>query len=342
VSDKEHGVVTIADVAKAAGVSSSTVSYVLSGKRPISPNTRERVLRSIQSLGYHPHAGARALASHKTNVLALVAPLRADIVVPVIMQFATAIVTEARSHDHDVLLLTQDEGPEGIARVTSSAMVDALILMDVEQDDPRIPQLAEQRQPAVLIGLPAVPMGLSCVDLDFEAAARCAVDHLADHGHRRIAMVGQPAAVYERGTSHALRFQRGFTEGLAAHGAQGISEPCEQTYTGVSECLDRILQQLPGVTALVVHNEPTLGPVLDQLRARGRRVPDDVSVVTLCPSGDALSHPVRLTSIDIPAAEVGAIAVQMVMQRMQHDGEPEIRLVAPRLTERDSCAAPPA
>jgi transcriptional regulator with XRE-family HTH domain len=102
-------VASINDVARAAGVSTSTVSYVLSGKRPISAPTRQRVERSIRELGYRPHAGARALASRTTNVLALMAPLRVDVNVSVIMQFVTGVVTSARTFEHDVLLLTQDD-----------------------------------------------------------------------------------------------------------------------------------------------------------------------------------------------------------------------------------------
>src|SRR5256714_324716 len=130
----------IDDVARHAGVAPSTVSYVLSGKRTISEETRQRVLRSIQALGYHPHAGARALASNRSNVVALVIPLRTGIHVPVIMQFAISVVTSARRHDHDVLLLTQDEGVQGLKRVAGTALVDAIIVMDVELHDPRVPE----------------------------------------------------------------------------------------------------------------------------------------------------------------------------------------------------------
>ena len=101
---------TIADVASHAGVSMSTVSYVLSGKRPISEETRRRVQASIRALGYHPHAGARALASSRANVIALVIPLRTGVHVPVVMQFVVSVVTSARTYDHDVLLLTQGSG----------------------------------------------------------------------------------------------------------------------------------------------------------------------------------------------------------------------------------------
>ena len=124
--------VKITDVARHAGVSPSTVSYALSGKRPISEETRQRVEAAIRELGYRPHAGARALASSRSNVLALVIPLRPGIHVPVVMQFAVSVVTTARRHDHDVLLLTQEEGEDGLRRVADTALVDALIVMDVQ------------------------------------------------------------------------------------------------------------------------------------------------------------------------------------------------------------------
>src|SRR5665811_2627648 len=99
------------------------------------------------------------------------------------MQFVTGVVTGARMFEHDVLLLTQDDAA-GLERVADGSMVDALIMMDIEADDPRVPVLAGLRQPAVLIGLPSNAEGLSCVDLDFEAAGRTAVRHLAQLGHR--------------------------------------------------------------------------------------------------------------------------------------------------------------
>ena len=151
---------TIDDVARVAGVSVSTVSYTFSGKRPISAETRARVERAVRELDYRPHAGARALASQRTQVLALMAPLRVDVNVGVIMQFVTGVVTRAQSFKHDVLLLTQDDH-DGIERVAAGSMVDAVIMMDVEAEDPRLPILRKQRQPAVLIGLPRDATGFS-------------------------------------------------------------------------------------------------------------------------------------------------------------------------------------
>lgn len=332
---------TIADVAQAAGVSISTVSYVLSGRRPISPATRARVEASIAALGYRPHAGARALASRQTNVLALAAPLRADINVPVIMQFVTSVVTAARTYDHDVLLLTNDEGPDGLDRVAGGAMVDALIVMDVERDDARIPVLNRLRQPAVLIGLPDRPAGVSCVDLDFAAAGSASVAELADLGHRAVALIGPPPAVYQRGTSYATRFLSGFRDGALRRGVSAVAHPCEPTFEGVRACLARIDAASPAVTGLIVHNESALAPLISILHSTGRRVPQDMSIVAVCPEDVALGLPVRLTSVNIPAREVGALAVDMVMRLLEDPTNVETCLLAPTITPRESAAGPP-
>ncbi len=331
---------TINDVARAAGVSPSTVSYVLSGRRPISAQTRERVQAAIAELGFHPHAGARALASSRTNVLALVVPLRVDVNVPVIMQFATAVVTASRPHNHDVLLLTKDEGTAGLERVANSTMVDALIVMDIERDDVRIPALRKLKQPSVLIGLPSDPGGIACVDLDFEAAAAEALRHLAGHGHRRIALVGPSPAVYKRGTTYAERFLTGFTGASAALGLETLAHPCEPDRQGVRDCLADLDAQLPGATALVVHNEEALRLVLEELRDTGRRVPDDISVVAVCPRDVALNMPLPLTSVDIPAHDVGGLAVETAMKLLDGKRIEPIRLLAPTLVERQSCTGP--
>lgn len=189
--------VTLAEVAQHAGVSASTVSYVLSGKRSISAPTRERVERSIRELGYHPNAGARALASRassRSNIIALMMPLRSDMYVPVMMEIAIAVATTARAHGNDVLLLTGEEGPAAVRRIEGSALADAMILIDVELDDERLPLIRDAERPVALIGLPADPTGLTCVDLDFTATGALCVEHLAALGHREIASSGKSPA----------------------------------------------------------------------------------------------------------------------------------------------------
>lgn len=330
--------VKITDVARHAGVSPSTVSYALSGKRPISAETRARVEASIRELGYRPHAGARALASNKSNVLAMVVPLRAGINVPVVMQFAVSVVTTARAYDHDVLLLTQEEGEEGLRRVADTALVDALIVMDVQLHDPRLPLLRALDRPSVLIGFPSDPAGLTCIDLDFKAAGELCVEHLAGLGHRVIGLIGSPPEVYVRQTAFAQRVVQGFTTAAARHGMSSTVQPCEATPAAARTVAERLLREQPALTGVVIHNEAILEPLIDAFEHLGLRVPSDLSLTALCPDELAEALPVPVTSIAIPSREVGEQAVQLLMSQLDNIPVPSATLLRPGLTARASTA----
>ncbi|MFI1564511.1 LacI family DNA-binding transcriptional regulator [Streptomyces sp. NPDC020490] len=346
--------VTLAEVAQHAGVSASTVSYVLSGKRSISATTRQRVERSIRELGYHPNAGARALASNRSNIIALMIPLRTDMYVPVMMEIAIAVATTARTHGYDVLLLTGEEGPDAVRRVTGSGLADAMILMDVELDDERLPLLrgggapgrAKSRvgdaEPSVLIGLPADTAGLTCVDLDFRATGALCVEHLAMLGHRDIAVIGEAPAVYERHTGFAERTLDGLRSRARELGIRLLHRPCEGGYGAMTVTLARILDERPGTTGFVVQNESAVEPLLALLRQQGRAVPEDVSVVAICPEQVAVQASVRLTSVAIPAQEMGRHAVERLVAKLDGHGSDEVVLLAPELTVRASTGPAPS
>ncbi|WP_028812645.1 LacI family DNA-binding transcriptional regulator [Streptomyces flavidovirens] len=333
--------VTLADVAQHAGVSASTVSYVLSGKRSISASTRERVERSIDQLGYHPNAGARALASSKSNILALMVPLRTDMYVPVMMEIAISVATTARAHGYDVLLLTGEEGPATVRRIEGSALADAMILMDVELHDDRLPLLRETGRPAVLIGLPADPSRVSCVDLDFAAAGALCVEHLAGLGHRDIAVIGEAPAVYERHTGFAERTLAGLRERGRELGVRLLHRPCEGSYAAVAATLARVQEERPGTTAFVVQNEAATDPLLALLRQQRRAVPEDVSVMAICPDQVAAHASVPLTAVAVPAQELGRYAVEQVVAKIEGRGSDEVVLLAPELTVRESTGPRP-
>lgn len=348
--------VTLAEVARHAGVSASTVSYVLSGKRTISARTRERVERAVRDLGYHPNAGARALASSRSAIIALMMPLRIDMYMPVMMEIAISVATAAREHGYDVLLLTGQEGPDAVRRVTGSGLADAMILMDVELADERLPLVREAVRPAALIGLPADTTGLTCVDLDFADTGRLCVEHLAGLGHRDIALVGEAAAVYERHTGFAERTLAGVRERAAALGARVLHRPCEGSYESVAGTLARIFDERPATSGLIVQNEAAIGPLLSLLRQQGRAVPEDISVVAVCPEQVATQQAVALTSVAIPAHEMGRLAVALVMGTMAdgqpgpprqpgqsgpHGGGARVELLPPRLTVRSSTGPAP-
>jgi DNA-binding LacI/PurR family transcriptional regulator len=333
--------VTIRDVARHAGVSPSTVSYVLNGRTAVSVATRRRVQRSVAELGYHPHAGAKALAGRRSRIIALVMPLRTDMYVPVMTEIAVSVTATARRHGYDVLLITGDEGLEGVRRVAASGLAEGVILMDVELDDPRIPVLREQGTQAALIGLPDDVHQLSCVDHDFARAGALCADHLADLGHRDVAFIGYGAQIYERHAGYAERALAGFTERAAQRGLRSLHRPCEGTYENTAQVLDRVFAERPATTGFVVQNEAVIGPLLGLLHTRGRGVPEDASVIALCPEQLAEQQTPALTSVSGPAAELGRVAVEQVLRRLHavsQDTAPEDErvLLTPTLTVRRS------
>ncbi|WP_030161349.1 LacI family DNA-binding transcriptional regulator [Glycomyces sp. NRRL B-16210] len=327
--------VTIADVAARAGVAASTVSYVLSGKRSISPDTARRVMEAVAELGYHPHAGARSLASRRAGVIAMMLPLRDGMHLPVLMQFASGAVTEARRQDQDVLLMTADEGPAGLARVAASAIVDGLILMDVEVRDPRVETLRRLGLPSVLIGFPADAEGLTCVDLDFTAAGRVCADYLVERGCTDVALLGASEAVYERRTGFAERVRSGFLNRTADRpGVAAAALPCADEPAAVQRTVKELLHARPGLTGLAVHNEPSVPHVVHALADAGKSVGEDFHVVVIGPDEVAERVHPQLPSVLVPAETLAEIAVRHLMRKLDGLDVPDATLVEPQLTMR--------
>jgi len=320
---------TIADVAHAAGVSISTVSYVMSGKRTISQETRSRVEQAIADLSYSPHASARSLASRATHVIGLQAPLRAGVDVHVVMQIVAGVVREARAHQYDILLLTSDDAA-GLERAARASAVDALLVMDIESHDPRLASLSRLATPSVLIGLPDGAGAVSCIDFDFEAAGRLAAQRLAELGHTPVALLGAPAEVLERHTSYAERLTRGFRAGCAAHGLVGTVHATPSSAASVD-----VVQEVaadPSITGYVVHNEAALPFVTARLARLDRERGTRADIVALAPADLAQSVAGLTDVIDIPAEELGAAAARTVRAILDGRAPERVQLLPPRLT----------
>jgi DNA-binding LacI/PurR family transcriptional regulator len=324
--------VTIADVANEAGVSISTVSYVMSGKRTISPETRRRVERAIASLGFSPHAGARSLASRSTNVIGLQIPLRSGVDVHVVMEVVTGVVARARTHGYDILLLTSDDA-RGMERAAKASMVDAMLVMDIESDDPRIGVLSRLEQPTALIGLPEGRRTIPCIDFDFEEAGWLAVDRLKAEGHKRVALIGSPAEVMARHTSYADRLARGFLAACSAAGIVGSVHACPSSAEATA-VVDEVVAASPEVTGFLVHNEAALPHVFARLVETGLHSPESPAIVALCPEDVALAVPGPVDSIAVPAEAIGATAADVICDMIAGGTPSGVRLIAPTLTVR--------
>ncbi|WP_144762765.1 LacI family DNA-binding transcriptional regulator [Curtobacterium sp. 9128] len=329
---------TIHDVAKAAGVSISTVSYALSGKRSITPATRARIDEAIAALGYRANAGARMLAGTRTQILALSAPMHAETHPPAFMSFVVSIAAAARRSDYDVLLLTGSDALADLERVASSKLVDGIVVMDVATDDDRIDLLRDLRLPAAVIGVPDDVEGLTCVDFDFEAAAGLAVDRLTAAGHRSIGLLGHSAALYERRSNFAPRFRDAF---LLAAAERGVATAFRATDpTGATDDVAALRTILPEMTALVLNcNEEQHRRVLRSLETHAVAVPDALSIVSACSSfsTDVMSTP--LDVIPLPAERSGRRAVELALAQIDGDAVPHVELIPPSYEDKGSVRA---
>jgi len=332
---------TIHDVAEAAGVSISTVSYALSGKRSIASTTRQRVTEAVDRLGYRPHAGARMLAGARTNILALSAPVRPDNHQPTQMRFVTAVVEAARRRDYDVLLLATDDEVSGIRRVASSSLVDGVVAIGVATVDERVDLVRELALPAGFIGIPQGADDLACIDLDFESAAALSVDRLADAGHRVVGVVGHPASYQERDTGFIRRFDDAFAARADVRGLETMTIPTDLSRASGGRALDELRARLPGMTALVLHcSEPTAEAVLQRIRQLGLEIPRDLSVLAAAASYAADELDPALDMIPLPIDEMCRRAVEAAFERIDGRLDRGVELIAPTYLAQGSVTRP--
>ena len=333
---------TSEDVARAAGVSQSTVSYVMSGKRSISPATRERVERVIEELGYHPNSGAQALASSRTNIIGLVVPFRPNLDMIVMSEFLAEIASLARAHDHDILLVTADEGPAGLRRLVGRSLCDALILMEVGSQDDRIPVARDLGVPVVLIGVPDDRAGLYCVDFDFEAAGATCVDEMADQGHTHIALLAIDPASVKGQANFSVRFRRGIEAAARRRRVQVRALGMEANHADASRVIDEMLLMDPPVTGLILQHSDSPDPVTAVLLEHGLVPGSDIAVIGLCP--DALAERLRvpMTTVRQQPSEVSRRAMSTLFRMLSGEipSSGGIELVPVSIARRSSMNRP--
>jgi DNA-binding LacI/PurR family transcriptional regulator len=271
---------SIKAVAKLAQVSPSTVSYVLSGSRPISAETQARVREAIDRLGYEPNASARALRTTQTKVLALQGFVTAGHTEAAVTGvFILAVAEAVRERGYDILLIPSQEGPAGIERLSRTSRVDAIVVMGILLRDPRVEALRGLRLPAALMGHPEFDPGVSWVDLDFNRAGRVAVSLLADQGHRKVLFVGPPAHIYKQGAGYAVRGLQGAKDGAKECGVKLLGPIRVDKVPDLGRQLEAAFAKTPDLTAVVLQYESALPELLRWLRSTNRRVPEDIRVV---------------------------------------------------------------
>ncbi|GII91578.1 LacI family DNA-binding transcriptional regulator [Sinosporangium siamense] len=311
-----------ADIAKEAGVSQATVSYVISGRTDgpeIPEGTRARVLAAARRLGYVVNPVARNLAGGSTRLIGVytfesVFPLdHHDFYHP----FLVGIEAAAEAHGYDLVLFTSATGADGrrsIYRdnVNRLALTDGCVLIGKNADRDELARLRDDGFPFTYVGrreVPGDPIGYSAAD--YASATAEVVDHLADLGHRRVAYLGSTTP----GEYTADR-DTGFWEAARRHDLDtgGLLRPVGPeglTPADVADLYER------GATAFVVHDAAEALRVVDILGTLGLRVPYDCSVAALNDPPDGTAGAAELTCFHIPRREMGVEAVNLLMERLR-------------------------
>lgn len=328
---------TIGDVAREAGVSRSTVSSVLTGRKYVTPETRARIEAVIARLEYSVNTGARALATNRTMTFGIVVRFHEAEFSPALATYLVALSDAAREQGYAVMLLTEADGAEAVRRAISGRQVDGLILLNVLDGDPRLEPIGQSGFPAVLMGMPEDTRGIDAVDLDFGTAGTMLVDHLADAGHREAMFVRWPEELYQGGSTYATRFGRAAYQRAAERGLRLVSVPVPVGPEQVRETLRAALQEPTNPRTLLIHNDAAAAMLPFVLSDLGLDVPADRSVVSLHSAELARLYVLSYTAVESEPTAVAEAAVELLCARLAEPDRPAQRqLVTPRLDRKSS------
>ncbi len=316
--------VTMKQVAAHAQVSIATVSFVVNDTKPVLPETRERILRAIDELGYRRNAAARALASRKSRIIALIYPLLDQRNHHAFIEGAAAVAAR-RGYSLVLWPIHSDNAKTEITALIQAGFADGVLLMEVQLEDDRVTHLKQAKAPFVLIGRTRDLDGIDYVDMDFERTTRLAVDDLMALGHRDFALVvedlsGTPLADY----SPPIRAEQTFDLVMSERGLRGHVLRLAHDPEAVRSLAERLMREAPGTTAVVSMYDEASVSLAGGFRHLGVRIPGDLSIVGIATSSTitTLIDP-ALTTYDAPGAPLGALAADALIDRLEgRDGPP--------------------
>ncbi|WP_144766147.1 LacI family DNA-binding transcriptional regulator [Curtobacterium sp. 9128] len=337
--------VTLKDVAAKVGVTSAAASMALSGHERISERTRAAVKRAADELGYVPSSAGRALRSQRADAVALIVPNSSAHVFGHLyfMHVLTGMSTAANAHDAQVIVSTNADTSSGdvaYERVMRSRTADGAIVTSAAVDDDHVQALVASGLPAVLIGNYPHLADAVTVGIDDVRATERLVDHLVEvHGRRRLVHV---TGTLDHRTG--LDRRRGFLAAAERHGLTDVTviegDLSEASGAAATEQLLQASGARPD--GVVFANDDMAVGGLHTLRRAGVDVPGDVAVVGFDDFGLARVTTPGITTIRVPAEEMGRIATERLFDLVDHRGGQPARTELPvELVVRASCGCEP-
>jgi LacI family transcriptional regulator len=338
---------TARQVAELAGVSRTTVSFVLNkvpGMR-IGEDTRQRVIEAARRLEYHPDATARRMVTGRTQVLGFVQrhtpdQLSADALLPRVL---SGVCQAARAQGFHVLFepIPPDDNFDTLIRLARERHVDGIILSGPRYDDQDLMRVREDGTPVVLVGqLPGT--GIPYVDVDNSGGAQTAVNHLLALGHRRIGLITNAPPAYTASAERQAGYQRALADAGVAMD-EALVRYGDFTALSGQVAVESLLELADRPTALFVASDAVALGALRVLRRRGLRVPEDMALVGFVdiPLAEAVDPP--LTTVHVPAQGLGWGAAELLMRLIAADEpirNPHV-VLATELVVRESSGSGP-
>jgi LacI family transcriptional regulator len=333
-----RSITTIKQIAHATGVHPSTVSRALDPKKRhlVAEEVVKRIVSQAEALGYQPNRLAANLRLGRSDLVGVLLP---DIANPVFAPILGGITEALSVEGYAPIVADAGNAPShqiSFVETLLSQRVDGLILATVSQDDELVGFCIRRGLPVILVNRSEARDRVSSVVSDDDMGMRMAVDHLVDLGHQRIAHVAGPLS-----TSTGTLRRDGFERAISHRGLRGlVREAIGYTREAGAQAGAHLLAAGHEITAIVAANDLLALGVLDALKERGVRCPDDVSVVghNDMPFMDVVSPP--LTTIRIEHREMGRIAARMLVDTIKGDSADIQHVVLrPELVVRKSTQA---
>ncbi len=328
---------TLEDIARLSGVSRSTVSRVINADSNVKDETRQKVLQVIQNINFQPNLAARGLAAGRTNIIGLVIPASVAVIFtdPYFPLLIQGVSGACNAHNHSVMLWLAEPEYERrtIRQILHNGLVDGVIVSSTLMDDPIVKSLYESKMPFILIGRHPT-LDVNYLDVDNVRAAREATQHLMRLGRKRIATITGPKnqiASYDR--------YQGYVKGLSDRNQPVLPELVAEgdwTEAGGYTAMRRLIPHKPD--AVFAANDVMAAGALSALREAQLRVPEDVAVVGFDDTPNASRTQPPLTTMRQPIQSMGSLAVETLIDIIDHPGSETRRIVvATELVIRSSC-----
>ena len=339
----------IADVAQEAGVSKAAVSFAFNNPERLRPETADRIRSVAAEMGYRPHPVARMLSARRTLTVGVLTPqpLSQIFANPFFSYFAEGVSSVTEERGFGVLLISPLQG--SLSRALDNATVDGIVALGLDESHPEIEAIRRANLPTVLVDARSWE-DRSSVQVDDEAGARAAAEHLVALGHRRILIVaveGPLADQEERPDSVSGRRLDGYRVALDAAGIDigpGGVVVGPASFEGGEAAFLRAWEDGLRPTGVLAMSDAMAIGVLQAARHLRLRIPRDLSVVGFDDLPIARFSDPPLTTVHQPGRRKGEEAARLLLDELgSRPGSPaQHRMLRTRLVVRRSTAAPPS